>query len=380
MKPLTGMLVVTVEQAVAAPLCTARLVDAGARVIKIERPEGDFARGYDTAAKGDSSYFVWTNQGKESLVLDFKTKDGAAQLERLIASADVFVQNLAPGAVERAGFGSDDLRARYPRLVTCDISGYGDSEALSKMKAYDFLVQAESGLVGISGGPGEMGRIGVSVCDIGAGMTAHAGIMEALMLRARTERGSGVKVSLFDVAAEWMAVPLIHHDFGEGGPTRQGLQHPSIAPYGAYETTDGSQTVVSIQNEREWGRLCVEVLGKPGLKLDERFASNNARVTNRDALDAEINSVVSGLTTKEFRDRLLEGSIAFGAINTLDDLSRHPGLRRKSVVTSGGITLDIPAPPIRRTDDEAIPQSAPKVGAHTAAILAEFAKQQDDAQ
>lgn len=372
------MLVVTVEQAVAAPLCTARLVDAGARVIKIERPEGDFARGYDQAAKGDSSYFVWTNQGKESVVLDFKTKTGAAQLERLLAKADVFVQNLAPGAVERAGFGSDDLRARYPRLVTCDISGYGGSVAMNKMKAYDFLVQAESGLVAISGGPTEMGRIGVSICDIGAGVTAHAGIMEALLLRARTERGSGVKVSLFDVAAEWMAVPLIHHEYGNGGPTRQGLQHPSIAPYGAYETNDGAQTIVSIQNEREWGRFCIEVLGKPELQLDGRFASNNARVANRNALDDAIRAVVSALTTKEFRHRLLDASIAFGALNTLEDLSHHPALRRRTVETSEGRTLDIPASPIRRTAYEAAPQSAPRVGAHTAEVMAEFAEQPEE--
>lgn len=372
MKPLEGMLVVTVEQAVAAPLCTARLVDAGARVIKIERPEGDFARGYDDAAKGDSSYFIWTNQGKESVVLDFKTKSGAAQLERLLAKADVFVQNLAPGAIERAGFGSDDLRARHPRLVTCDISGYGDSEAMSKMKAYDFLVQAETGLVGISGGPTEMGRIGVSVCDIGAGMTAHAGIMEALMLREREGQGSGVKVSLFDVTAEWMAVPLIHHEHGAGGPTRQGLQHPSIAPYGAFKTNDGSLTIVSIQNEREWGRFCVEVARKPELQLDVRFASNNARVANRDALDLAINDVVSMLTTKEFRDRLLSASIAFGALNSLADLSNHPALRRKTVGTTSGEQLDIPAPPIRRTGAQAVLQNVPKVGEHTASVLAEF--------
>ena len=374
MKPLDGMLIVTVEQAVAAPLCTARLVDAGARVIKIERPEGDFARGYDEAAKGESSYFVWTNQGKESVVLDFKTTEGAAQLERLLASADVFVQNLAPDAIKRAGFGSDELRARYPRLVTCDISGYGDSEAMSKMKAYDFLVQAESGLVAISGGPTEMGRVGVSISDIGAGMTAHAGIMEALMLRERTQQGSGVKVSLFDVTAEWMTVPLIHHEYGKGGPTRQGLKHPSIAPYGAYATNDDAQTVVSIQNEREWGRFCVEVLKMPELQADENFISNNARVANRDALDTAINSVVTSLTTKEFRERLLDASIAFGALNTLQDLSSHPALRRKSVITSKGKTLDIPAPPIRRTYDETTTKNAPAVGADTNVVIAEFSK------
>ena len=378
MKPLEGMLVITVEQAVAAPLCTARLVDAGARVIKIERPEGDFARGYDTSAKGDSSYFVWTNQGKESVVVDFKTTEGAAQLERLIANADVFVQNLAPGALERAGFGSDDLRERYPHLVTCDLSGYGSSKAMSKMKAYDLLVQAESGLVAISGGPGKMGRIGVSICDIGAGMTAHAGIVEALLLRERTGCGSGIKASLFDVAAEWMAVPLMHHEYGKGGPTRQGLQHPSIAPYGAYTTGDGGQTIISIQNEREWGRLCVEVLEKPELQLDEQFASNNVRVVNRQEMDGEMAAVITTFTTTEFRHRLMEASIAYGGISSLEDLSNHPGLRRRKVVNTSGDMLEIPASPICRSEDEGEAlQPAPSIGSHTHAIMAELAEQKD---
>ena len=376
MKPLEGMLVVTVEQAVAAPLCTARLVDAGARVIKIERPEGDFARGYDQAAKGDSSYFVWINQGKESVVLDFKTSTGAPQFEKLIAKADVFIQNLGPGAMQRAGFGSDELRARYPRLVTCDISGYGASKAMSKMKAYDLLVQAETGLVAISGGPGEMGRIGVSVCDIGAGMTAHAGIMEALLLRERTGQGSGIKTSLFEVAAEWMAVPLVHHDYGAGGPTRQGLHHPSIAPYGAYKTREGAQTIISIQNEREWGRLCCEVLQAPDLQLDQRFASNNARVANRSAMDDAISGLIAKLTTQEFRQRLLDASIAFGAISTLDDLSNHQALRRRTVINSHGKKLAIPAPPITRsTDQHDEPQSVPVIGSHTDAVIRELASE-----
>jgi len=374
MKPLEGMLVVTIEQAVAAALCTARLADAGARVIKIERGGGDFARGYDRAAKGDSSYFVWLNQGKESVVLDFKTEAGAAQLERLIAKADVFVQNLAPGAIERAGFGADDLRARYPRLVTCDISGYGDSEEMREMKAYDLLVQAESGLVNISGGPGEMGRIGVSICDIGAGMTAHAAIAEALLGRERTNKGAGVKVSLFDVAAEWMTVPLIHNEYGDGGPVRQGLRHPSIAPYGAYRTNDGAETIISIQNEREWARLCAEVLGKPDLAVDESFASNTARVANREALDEEILAVTTTLSTEEFRNRLLAASIAFGALNSLDELSRHPALRRKTVMTSEERSLDIPAPPIRWADGGVEPgRGAPALGAHSEAVLADVA-------
>ncbi|MEM9280039.1 MAG: CoA transferase, partial [Pseudomonadota bacterium] len=243
-RPLEGLLVVAVEQAVAAPLCTARLADAGARVIKIERESGDFARGYDSAAKGDSSYFLWLNQGKQSVVLNYREEEGRALLEAMLSKADVFVQNMAPGALERAGFSSEGLRERYPKLITCDISGYGESEELSAMKAYDLLVQAESGLVSISGGPNELGRIGVSICDIGAGMTAHAAILEALIQRGITSKGSGVATSLFEVASEWMTVPLIHAEHGKGAPRRVGLNHPSIAPYGAYQTQEGDETLI----------------------------------------------------------------------------------------------------------------------------------------
>ena len=214
MKPLEGILVVAIEQAVAAPVCTARLCEAGARVIKIERETGDFARGYDNVAGGDSSYFLWNNRGKESLVLDFKNQDDAALLHKILGDADVLVQNLAPGALKRSGFGSAALRERYPRLITCDISGYGDNESVSGMKAYDFLVQAESGLVSISGGVNELGRVGVSICDISAGMNAHAGVLEALLARQITGKGSGVQVSLFGTAADWMTVPLLHSDYG----------------------------------------------------------------------------------------------------------------------------------------------------------------------
>lgn len=255
MRPLEGLLVVSIEQALAAPLCTARLVEAGARVIKIERAEGDFARGYDQAANGASSYFTWTNQGKESVVLNFREQEDGELLEQLLGKADVFIQNLAPGAMARAGFGSERLRRDYPRLITLDISGYGEREAVSHLKAYDFLIQAESGLTGISGGVNEMGRIGVSICDIGAGMTAHAAVLEALMMRERTGEGAALAVSLFDVAADWMSVPLIHQEYGKGAPKRVGLKHPSMAPYGAFETREGALTLISIQNDREWPRL-----------------------------------------------------------------------------------------------------------------------------
>jgi crotonobetainyl-CoA:carnitine CoA-transferase CaiB-like acyl-CoA transferase len=232
--PFSDLLVVSVEQALAAPLCTSRLVDMGARVIKIERAEGDFARGYDSAANGDSSYFLWTNHGKESVVLDLKSEKDRKLMRQLIKNADVFVQNLGPGVIEKLGFSSEKMRKANPRLITCDISGYGESGPASDLKAYDLLVQAESGLIDISGGENELGRIGVSVCDIGAGMTAHAAIVEALFYRERTGQGYGVNISLFGVASDWMNVPLIQYNYGGKSPKRVGLMHPTIQPYAAF--------------------------------------------------------------------------------------------------------------------------------------------------
>ena len=378
MKALEGLLVVAVEQAVAAPFCSARLAEAGARVLKIERDAGDFARNYDRAGGGDSSYFVWLNQGKESVVLDIKDPDDAALLRTVIAKADIFIQNLAPGALDRAGFGSQSLRQRHPRLITCDISGYGEDPAVADLKAYDFLVQAESGLVSISGGPGEPGRIGVSVVDIGAGMTAHAGILEALFNRERTGQGEAIKVSLFDVTAEWMTVPLLNFEHGKGAPEREGLRHPTIAPYGAYETMDETKTVLSIQNEREWARFCQIVLGKPGLPADPRFSSNNARVANRQAMDAEIDAIVGRMTAETFRSKLAEASIAYGAVNSVVEFSTHRALTRRPVTSSSGTTITIPSAPIRAGS---IPRSAdkgaPRLGEHTDSVRAEFSNKPD---
>lgn len=375
MKPLEDITVVSVEQALAAPLCTARLAEAGARVIKIERTEGDFARGYDRAARGSSSYFAWTNQGKESLALDFRAPEDAALLDRIIACADVFVQNLAPGAMARAGFGSADLRRKHPQLITVDITGYGESEAVKHLKAYDFLIQAESGLTGVSGGANEMGRIGVSICDIGAGMTCHAAVLEALMRRGRTGEGAAVAVSLFDVAADWMSVPLIHSEHGAGAPKRMGLRHPSMAPYGAFETREGALTLIAIQNEREWQRFCRDVLRSDSAGKDPRFASNNSRVANREALEQLIARVSRELTLEEFRSRLAAANIAFGAVNSVEDLGRHPALRRRDVTTEDNETIAIPAAPIRWLDAEhsSPPSAAPAINQHGAALRAEFA-------
>jgi crotonobetainyl-CoA:carnitine CoA-transferase CaiB-like acyl-CoA transferase len=342
-KPMDGLLVIALEQAVAAPFCTSRLADAGARVIKIERPEGDFARGYDKAVFGKSSYFVWINRGKESLALDLRDPDARAHIHELLANADIFIQNLAPGAADRMGFGSETLRTRYPRIITCDISGYGTSGPLHELKAYDLLVQAESGLVAVSGAPGPWGRIGVSICDITAGMNALIGIQQALLQRERTGVGSRVQVSLFDSAADLMAVPYLQARYGSGAPERVGLKHPSIAPYGAFTCSDGRDIVLSIQNEREWSQFCNSFLKQATLTTDARFNSNANRVLNRVDLDNLIQQIFSQLTYADAIERLNLGQTAFGSINSVSDLIAHPQLRTRSM-TIGGQTAELPAP------------------------------------
>jgi len=371
MQPLQGVLVVALEQAVAAPLCTSRLAEAGARVIKIERPEGDFARGYDHVAHGESAYFVWLNRGKESLVLDIKQPGDAALLESILRNADVFIQNLAPGATERAGFGSTALRERFPRLITCDISGYGESGPARDMKAYDFLIQCETGLAAVTGTPDGPGRVGVSVADIGCGMNAHAAILQALYEREKTGCGRGIAVSLFDGLADWMTVPLLHHDYAGKAPQRVGLQHPSIAPYGAYPVAGGKQVVLSIQNEREWRTFCAQVLELPALADEPRFASNAQRVAHRPALDVEIGKVFSVLAHEVVVERLASARIAYASVNEVADLSRHPQLRRVEVDTPTG-PVSMPAPPVRWSGAVDNPGRVPAVGEHTVKIRSEF--------
>lgn len=364
-KPLDGVVVVALEQAVAAPYCSSRLADAGARVLKIERPGGDFARGYDTAVFGESSYFVWINRGKESVVLDLAQEADKARLQSLLASADVFIQNLAPGAATRLGFGSEALRARFPRLITCDISGYGESGPLHQLKAYDLLVQAESGLVAVSGAPGPWGRIGVSICDITAGMNALIGVQQALLQRERTGRGSGVKVSLFDSAAELMAVPYLQARYGAGAPERVGLKHPSIAPYGSFICSDGREVVLSIQNEREWANFCRIVLGQAELATDARFNSNSARTQNRPELEATVQAVFGRMTCAEAIDRLTEAQTAYGSINSVHDLIRHPQLRTRRMDVHGR-PAEVPAAPyVTEWDDPAF-RPVPEIGEHGA--------------
>lgn len=371
-KPLDGFTVIALEQAVAAPWCSSRLADAGARVIKIERPEGDFARGYDKSVNGESSYFVWINRGKESISLNLRDADDAAVLRAMVASADVFIQNLAPGAAGRLGFGSAELRCAFPRLVTCDISGYGENGPLCELKAYDLLVQAESGLVSVSGAPGPWGRIGVSICDITAGMNALIGIQQALLQRARTGMGSGVRVSLFDSAAELMAVPYLQTRYGNKAPERVGLKHPTIAPYGAFTCSDGREFVLSIQNEREWALFCERALLMPAIAKDERFVSNDARTRNRRELEALIADVFGGLTYAQAVDRLTDAQTAYGAINSVHDLIEHPQLRTKPMNVHGR-TVQVPAAPyVTEWEDGSFPP-APAVNEHGPAIAKEYA-------
>lgn len=371
---LENILVVALEQAVAAPLCTSRLAAAGARVIKVERPEGDFARQYDHVVRGESAYFVWLNRGKESIVMDFKDPGDAALLEAMIARADVFIQNLAPGAAARAGFESADLRARYPRLITCDISGYGESGPWADMKAYDFLIQCEAGLASVTGAPHNPARVGVSVADIGCGMNAHAAILEALYQRERTGNGSGVAISLFDSLADWMSVPLLHSDYGGKAPERSGMHHPSIAPYGAYKVAGGSVIVVAVQNEREWRTFCQSVLGDGTLADRPEFANNSMRCANRCALDLAINNVLGSLSASEVRQRLLAARIAFGTVNGVVELSAHSQLRRIPVKTPSG-TIEIPAPPVRWAEgDEEVLLSTPALNEHGEKLRGEFAR------
>jgi itaconate CoA-transferase len=370
-KPLAGMTVVSIEQALAAPLCTCRLADAGARVIKVERPEGDFARGYDSAVHGVASYVVWTNRGKESLVLDLKDSADLELLHRILATADVFVQNLAPGAAERLGLASTGLRETYPRLVTCDITGYGEGP-YRDMKAYDFLVQCESGLVSVSGAPDAPGRIGVSICDIGAGMNAAQGVVTALLHRERTGEATGVTVSLFDTAVDWMSVPLVHLEYGGKAPEPVGMNHPSMAPYGSYPAGDGKDLVIAIQNDREWTRLCTTVLGRPELAEDPRFATNNARVRNRPAMDEILVEAFSRFDLEQLEEALGETAIAFGAVNSVQQLSEHPQVRRWPM-TVNGEAIQFVAPPLKTPFDDGFFREIPSIGQQTEAIREEFA-------
>lgn len=360
MLPLQGITVIAVEQAVAAPFCSSRLADAGAHVIKIERPEGDFARGYDAAAKGQSSYFVWLNRGKDSEVVDLATPEGRARLEALIASADVLLQNLKPGSMDKMGFARERLRQDYPRLICCTITGYGDTGPYADRKAYDLLIQAESGLASITGGPDGPSRVGLSIVDIATGATAHAAILEALIGRGTTGHGADIRISMFDVMADWLTVPLLNSEAGNP-PKRIGLAHPSIAPYGVFRSKDGKDILISIQSEREWKKLCAEVLDQPDLPNDPRLANMVERVRNRVLTDQLVTDRFAALTRDQLLHKLDAADIAFAEVNSMADLSVHPHLRRIEVETPNGV-VTYPAPAAIVVGDDRPYGAVPGIG------------------
>jgi crotonobetainyl-CoA:carnitine CoA-transferase CaiB-like acyl-CoA transferase len=370
---LDGLLVVSVEQAVAAPYCTARLADAGARVIKIERPEGDFARRYDEAVKGESAYFVWLNRGKQSVTMDFRDAQDMALLQRMIGRADVLVQNMAPGGAARLGFGSAEMRRRHPRLITVDISGYGDFGPYQHRRAYDLLVQAESGVAQITGTPEAPGRIGVSATDIGCGMYAHAAVLEALIARGRTGEGRAISVSLFSAMAEWMTPPLLHKDYGGTDWPRVGLTHPNISPYGAYKTGDGAQTLIAVQNDKEFERLAAQVLEQPGLSSDPRFATNMARNKNRAEVDRIVSQRFAALTVGQLTALLDQAEIAYARVSTMADVSAHPQLRRTTITGERGSEVSLPALAASYPGQPERLGRVPALGEHGDLIRKEFA-------
>ena len=373
MLPFEGITVVALEQAVAAPFATRHLADLGARVIKIERPgTGDFARHYDETVNGQSSHFVWLNRSKESLTLDLKQEAARDILRRLLTRADVFIQNLAPGAAERLGFGAQVVRAAHPRLIVCAISGYGATGPYRDKKAYDLLVQCETGLVSVTGAPDEPAKAGISVADIAAGMYAYSGILTALYQRERTGVGAALDVSLFEALGEWMGYPAYYAAYGGTPPARTGASHATIAPYGPFAAGDGQQINLGIQNEREWVAFCEQVLQRPALAQDARFATNSARVAHRLALHAEIGAVFATLTGDEVVARLDKAGIANARMNTMLEFWNHPQLAARNrwrTVDSPTGPLRALLPPITLDDSEPRMAPIPAVGEQTEAIL-----------
>jgi itaconate CoA-transferase len=371
--PLEGIMVVSLEQAVAGPYISSRLADAGARVIKIERDDGkgDFARGYDKFADGLSSYFVWLNRGKESVELNLKVDQDIKILKNMLSKADVFIQNFAPGATDRMGLGSQELREQYPRLITVDISGYGaQADELQSRKAYDMLIQAESGLSDISGLHGEPSRVGVSICDICCGMYGHTAVLEALASRDKYGNGTGIEVSLFSAIADWLTVPLSHFEHDGLGPSGLGLNHPSVHPYGVY-TCKGSRILIAVQNEREFASFCHKVLERPNLAGNDLFKDNVSRCSNRGALDAIISDTFSSQSAEELVTKLADANVAFAQVNGMEELSAHKALARVEVPTEKGIRSVI-APPVRFDGKHRKLGKVPSLGEHTAALKNEF--------
>ena len=376
MRPLEGITVVALEQVIAGPFATRQLAELGARVIKIERPgSGDSARAYDRTVKGQSSHFVWTNRSKESLALDVKHPAAARILEKLLARADVFVQNLAPGAVERLGLGAEALRARHPRLVWCGISGYGPSGPYAGKKAYDLLVQCEAGLLSVTGTADAPSKAGIPVADIAAGMYAFSSILAALLRRERTGEGATLDITMFEALGEWMGFPAYFAAYGGAAPPRSGAHHATIVPYGPFRAGDGGSIFLSVQNEREFARFCEIVLVHAALATDPRFASSPARFANRAALHTEIERVFSTLSADQVVERLEAADIANARLNGMDEFWRHPQLAARSrwaKVGSPGGAIDALKPPFNLSDFEPRMDAVPALGEHTRPLLAEL--------
>jgi itaconate CoA-transferase len=384
MRPLEGITVVALEQAVAAPFATRQFADLGARVIKIERPgPGDFARAYDENVRGMSAYFVWLNRGKESLTLDLKHPGGREVMERLLARADVFIQNLAPGAAERLGLGAVAMHPKFPGLVVCDISGYGDSGPYRDKKAYDLLIQSEAGLLSITGTPEQPSKVGASVADICTGMYAYSGVLTALLQRARTGKGSRIEVSMFEALCEWMLQPLLYAHFAQKPLPRTGADHASIVPYGRFTGADDKDVMMGIQNEREWAAFCDKVLSRPELANDERFNSNSRRLQNREPLLAIVRQVFGSMTAEQVVARLESADIANARMNEMHEVWDHPQLRARGRWTEMGSpvgSIPVLRPPATHSDFEPVIGAVPAVGEHTSAILHELAYSASEVQ
>ena len=376
MRPLEGITVVALEQVIAGPLATRQLAELGARVIKVERPgTGDPARGYDTTVKGQSSHFVWTNRSKESLALDLKAPQAAGVLERLVARADVFLQNLAPGAVERLGLGAAPLRERHPRLIWCGISGYGPSGPYASKKAYDLLVQCEAGLLSVTGTPETPAKAGIPVADIAAAMYALSSILAALLRRERTGEGATLDITMLESLGEWMGFPAYFTAYGGVAPRRSGAYHATIVPYGPFPAGDGGTVFLSVQNEREFARFCDAVLGRAELAADARFVSAPKRLENREALHAEIARVFAGMSTAQVIARLDAADIANARLNGIEEFWRHPQLearRRRVIVESPAGSVEALKPPFNLDGFAPRMDAVPAVGEHTGAILEEL--------
>jgi itaconate CoA-transferase len=376
MRPLDGITVIALEQAVAAPFATRQLADFGARVIKIERPDaGDFARGYDESVKGMSSHFVWLNRSKESLTLDLKHARATPILERLLERADVVIQNLAPGAARRLGLDAASLLPKYPRLIVCDVSGYGDNGPYTAKKAYDLMVQAEAGVLSVTGTAETPSKVGISVGDIAAGMYAYSGILTALYQREKSGKGTRIEVTLLEALTEWMGYPLYYTHFGGTAPARTGPDHATIVPYGRYQTGDGKSIMLGLQNEREWAFFCEKVLLQPELAQDPRYGSNSRRAAKRSEINALIGKAFATLTTEKLIERLDAAGIANARVNSPDEVWEHPQLKARNrwrEMDSPAGPLATLLPPVTMPDFEARLDRVPALGEHTERILGEF--------